>query len=44
MMFMVVHTCNPSYPVGRVRRTMSLRPPWAKVAMRPCLKNRRAGA
>jgi hypothetical protein len=38
--YMVVHAYNPNYSGGRDRRIVSLRPAWAKVAERPCLKNK----
>jgi hypothetical protein len=40
---MVAHVCNLSYSTGRGRRIMSSRPAQEKVAVRPCLKNKRLG-
>jgi hypothetical protein len=34
---------NSSYAVGRGRRISNSRPTWAKVAARPCLKNKNKG-
>jgi hypothetical protein len=36
----MVHACNRSYSGARGRRITGLRPAWAKVVVKPCLKNK----
>jgi hypothetical protein len=37
---MVTHVCNPSHSGEECRRIMSSRPAQAKIAERPCVKNK----